>query len=97
MARLLASMVAMHDRTNGFMALLNLSLAIARVNDDAGNRCQGGNTTTLWIGIVGKVYGFNKQDIGHELAGKKVTVTGTLDPKTDTIRVTSIELLSDSN
>jgi hypothetical protein len=79
-------MVATHDRTNGFMALLNLSLAIAPVNDDAGRRCQGGNTSTP-----------DEQDIGHELAGKKVRVTGTLDPKTDTIHVTSIELLSDSN
>jgi hypothetical protein len=45
----------------------------------------------------GKVYKLDKQDISHELAGKKVKVTGTLDPKTDTIHVTSIEPLSDSN
>jgi hypothetical protein len=45
----------------------------------------------------GKVYKLDKQDIGRDLAGKRVKVTGTVDPKTDTIHVTSIELLSDSN
>jgi len=44
-----------------------------------------------------KIYKLDKQDVAHELAGKKVKITGTLDPKTDTIHVTSIELLSDSN
>jgi hypothetical protein len=43
-----------------------------------------------------KVYKLDKQDIGGKLAGKKVRVTGTLDPKTNTIHVTSIELIQDS-
>lgn len=45
----------------------------------------------------GKIYKLDKQDLSRELAGKKVKITGTLDPKTDTIHVTSIEPLAGAN
>jgi hypothetical protein len=45
----------------------------------------------------GKVYKLDKQDLVRELAGKKVKISGALDPKTDTIHVTSIEALANSN
>jgi hypothetical protein len=40
-----------------------------------------------------KVYKLDKQDIGGKFAGNKVRVTGTLDAKTNTIHVVSIELI----
>jgi uncharacterized protein DUF5818 len=43
-----------------------------------------------------KIYKLDKQDIGRKFAGSKVRVTGTLDPKTNTIHVMSIELIQDS-
>ena len=43
-----------------------------------------------------KIYKLDKQDIGKKFAGNKVRVTGTLDPKTNTIHVMSIELIQDS-
>lgn len=45
----------------------------------------------------GKVYRLDQQNIGKEYAGRKVKVTGTLEPKTSTIHVRSIELADDSN
>src|SRR5580700_8945596 len=42
-----------------------------------------------------KIYKLDKQDIGRKFAGNKVRVTGTLDPKTNTIHVTSIELIQE--
>lgn len=45
----------------------------------------------------GKVYRLDKQDLDHDLAAKRVKITGTLDPKTNTIHVTSIEPLVDAN
>lgn len=44
-----------------------------------------------------KVYRLDQQNIGKEYAGRKVKVTGTLDPKTSTIHVKSIDLADDSN
>jgi Protein of unknown function (DUF5818) len=44
-----------------------------------------------------KVYRLDLQNIGKEYAGRKVKVTGTLDPKTSTIHVKSIELADDSS
>ncbi len=41
-----------------------------------------------------KVYRLDNQDLAERSAGLKVKVTGTLDPKTDTITIHSIELLS---
>ncbi len=46
--------------------------------------------------IKSKVYKLDKQDISREYAGHKVQVTGTLDPKTNTIHVRSIELLPET-
>jgi hypothetical protein len=43
-----------------------------------------------------KVYKLDKQDLSRKLAGSKVRVTGTLDPKTNTIHVMSIDLIQDS-
>lgn len=43
-----------------------------------------------------RVYKLDKQDFGRELAGRKVQITGTLDPNTNTIHVRSIVLLDDS-
>jgi hypothetical protein len=43
-----------------------------------------------------KIYKLDKQDLGRKYAGSKVRVAGTLDPKTNTIHVTSIELILDS-
>jgi len=40
-----------------------------------------------------KVYHLDKQELVEGLAGRKVKVTGTLDPKTDTIQVRSIDPL----
>jgi Protein of unknown function (DUF5818) len=42
-----------------------------------------------------KIYKLDKQDIGRKFAGSKVRVTGTLDPKTNTIHVMSIELIQE--
>ena len=42
-----------------------------------------------------KIYKLDKQDIGRKFAGNKVRVMGTLDPKTNTIHVTSIELIQE--
>ena len=42
----------------------------------------------------GKVYRLDKQELAEGLAGRKVKVTGTLDPKTETIQVRSIDPLS---
>jgi|SRR5882762_411516 hypothetical protein len=41
----------------------------------------------------GKVYRLDKQELAEGLAGRKVKVTGTLDPKTETIQVRSIDPL----
>jgi len=41
-----------------------------------------------------KVYHLDKQELAEGLAGRKVKVTGTLDPKTETIQVRSIDPLS---
>jgi len=46
--------------------------------------------------IKSKVYKLDKQDITREYAGRKVQVTGTLDPKTNTIHVRSLELAPES-
>jgi hypothetical protein len=46
--------------------------------------------------IKSKVYKLDKQDLTREYAGQKVQVTGTLDPKTNTIHVQSIELLGEA-
>lgn len=43
-----------------------------------------------------KVYKLDKQDLSKKLAGSKVRVTGTLDPKTNTIHVMSIEPIQES-
>jgi hypothetical protein len=43
-----------------------------------------------------KIYKLDKQDIGKKFAGNKVRVTGTLDSKTNTIHVMSVELVQDS-
>jgi hypothetical protein len=43
--------------------------------------------------VKGKVYKLDKQDLDRELAGRKVKVAGTLDPKTNTIHVTRVEPL----
>jgi hypothetical protein len=43
-----------------------------------------------------KIYKLDKQDIGKKFAGNKVRVTGTLDAKTNTIHVMSIELIQES-
>lgn len=43
-----------------------------------------------------KIYKLDKQDLSKKFAGHKVRVTGTLDPKTNTIHVMSIELIQDS-
>jgi hypothetical protein len=43
-----------------------------------------------------KIYKLDKQDLGRKYAGSKVRVTGTLDPKTNTIHVMAIELVQDS-
>jgi hypothetical protein len=40
-----------------------------------------------------KVYHLDKQELVEGLAGRKVKVTGTLDPKTETIQVRSIDPL----
>jgi hypothetical protein len=40
-----------------------------------------------------KVYHLDKQELAEGLAGRKVKVTGTLDPKTETIQVRSIDTL----
>ena len=40
-----------------------------------------------------KVYHLDKQESAEGLAGRKVKVTGTLDPKTETIQVRSIDPL----
>jgi len=40
-----------------------------------------------------KVYHLDKQELAEGLAGRKVKVTGTLDPKTETIQVRSIDPL----
>src|SRR5438270_2443814 len=40
------------------------------------------------------VYHLDKQELAEPLAGQKVKVTGTLDPKTDTIQVRSIHPLT---
>jgi len=42
-----------------------------------------------------KVYKLDDQSVGQELAGKKVQVTGTLDPQTNTIHVRKIEVVDD--
>jgi hypothetical protein len=42
-----------------------------------------------------KIYKLDKQDIGRKFAGSKVRVTGTLDSKTNTIHVMSIELIQE--
>jgi len=47
--------------------------------------------------VKGKVYKLDKQDLGRELAGRKVKVAGTLDPKTNTIHVTRLEPLGDAS
>src|ERR1700681_4379319 len=39
------------------------------------------------------VYHLDKQELAEGLAGRKVKVTGTLDPKTETIQVRSIDPL----
>lgn len=39
-----------------------------------------------------EVYKLDKQDLAEKSAGLKVKLTGTLDPKTNTIQVRSIEL-----
>ena len=39
------------------------------------------------------VYRLDKQELAEGLAGRKVKVTGTLDPKTETIQVRSIDPL----
>jgi hypothetical protein len=41
----------------------------------------------------GKVYRLDKQELAEGFAGRKVKVTGTLDPKTETIQVRSIDPL----
>jgi ADP-glucose pyrophosphorylase len=38
------------------------------------------------------VYRLDKQDMAREMVGQKAKITGTLDPKTKTIRVEKIEL-----
>lgn len=43
-----------------------------------------------------KVYKLDKQDLSRKLAGNKVRVTGSLDSKTNTIHVMSIDLIQDS-
>src|ERR1700735_3004455 len=43
-----------------------------------------------------KIYKLDKQDLGRKYAGSKVRVTGTLDPKTNTIHGMGIELAKDS-
>jgi len=40
-----------------------------------------------------KVYHLDKQELAEGLAGRKVKVTGTLDPKTETIQVRSVDPL----
>jgi hypothetical protein len=40
-----------------------------------------------------KVYRLDKQELAEGFAGRKVKVTGTLDPKTETIQVRSIDPL----
>jgi hypothetical protein len=46
--------------------------------------------------IKSKVYKLDKQDFGREHAGHKVQITGTLDPKTNTIHVRQVEFLAES-
>jgi uncharacterized protein YdeI (BOF family) len=43
--------------------------------------------------IKARVYKLDKQDFGREYAGHKVQITGTLDPKTNTIHVRQVGLL----
>jgi hypothetical protein len=43
--------------------------------------------------IKSKVYKLDKQDFGREYAGRKVQITGTLDPATNIIHVRQVELL----
>jgi hypothetical protein len=45
--------------------------------------------------IKSKVYKLDKQDFGREYAGRKVQITGTLDPKTNIIHVRQVELLAE--
>ena len=44
-----------------------------------------------------RVYRLDKQDLGREYAGRKVEVTGSLDPKTDTIHVVKVEIVDDAS
>ena len=43
------------------------------------------------------VYRLDKQELAEGFAGRKVKVTGTLDPKTETIQVRSIDPLPQQN
>jgi len=45
--------------------------------------------------IKTKVYKLDRQDFGREYAAHKVQITGTLDPKTSTIHVRQVELLTE--
>ena len=47
--------------------------------------------------IKGKVYRLDRQDLAEQNAGGKVKVTGTLDPKTDTIMVRTMEPVGDGS
>jgi hypothetical protein len=49
-----------------------------------------GATYVLYDGK--KAYDLNNQQTPEKFAGKRVTITGTLDPKTSTIQVDSIAL-----
>ena len=56
---------------------------------------QRGGRFVLQVKI--KVYKLDKQEFGREYAGRKVQNTGTLDPKTNTIPVQSVELRTESD
>jgi hypothetical protein len=45
----------------------------------------------------GKVYKLDLQEIGKEFGGRKVKIIGTLDSKTNTIHVKSLELAEEQN
>jgi hypothetical protein len=45
--------------------------------------------------VKSKVYKLDKQDFDREYSGRKVQITGTLDPKTGTIHVRQVELLAE--
>ena len=81
-----------HSLDKSHLEMLKVK-SVGKTSEDCTLYCIRNRGGRFVLQNKGKVYRLDKQELAEGLAGRKVKVTGTLDPKTETIQVRSIDPL----